>query len=346
MDNPRWSERMPQGWHRKVSPRAVQLMHEIGALMDASGGAAIAPIEQLAADLHCGRRAVERALAELDRFIARQQPYPGGPNQYVIREPKPTRKITPQTETPPMPQQTPPAGEGPIIHVTSKSTQLASTTTYDASPSHSPSYRVSPSGSHLHRANHHHPADVTHPATAPTPTRGGGGGNGGGDEERKKLAAELVAAGISAEQAPRLILKHGAETCARNLALWRTQRNVGPGKLVRMIEADAAALTKQARGMKAKAQQERRAVPPSVAALESTAPVTVGTAVIEKQQEKGAAMVAEMTDAALSTLADEIIAATGNKLRRSTLIKRRPEIRTDPAWLCAIAVHGQPTPTH
>ena len=357
-----WATRMPQGWHRKMSPRAVQVMIELGAMLDASGGQVIAPIERMAKDLDCSRRTIEHALDELDRFVARSQPYPGGPNLYAMREPKTPR--APRPETPSenaapsegendehsQPKESAMAVQGPIIHVTSKSSHGTQTL---AAPAKSP-LTLPPSpdlGSKTHhpRPHHHQPRETTtHPANSTRDAASGGGGvshvESGGDEEREQVIADLITLGkITALQAPRLVLKHGADACRRNLALWRTQRNVGAGVLVRMIEHDAAKLTAKAQGIKRRAAEERARNKATPEAAPTPPPPSVPTV---NQAERGREIVAALTDAQLSKLADEVLRATPAEIRRRALAKKRAGIRSDSMWLASIAMHVASTPTN
>jgi hypothetical protein len=159
----------------------------------------------------------------------------------------------------------------------------------------------------------------------------------GGDEEREELIADLITVGkISATQAPRLVMKHGADRCRRNLALWRTQRNVGPGILVRMIENDAAGLTSKARDIKRRKAEERAR---AVASAEPPPPAPAPSAPQINQAERGRQIVAALTDSALDKLAEEVLRATPAEIRRRSLTRKRAHIRTDSMWLASIAMH-------
>lgn len=366
----RWVDSLPVDWHRKLSPRAVQVMHEIGELIDGSDGQAIATIAELAKNLKCGRRAVERAMVELDRFVERDQPYPGGPNAYRIKQPRSRRSAAGPKETPndasdssdqKRPQETAMSAQRPIIHVMSSTTHHASNGTDDASsPPSPPPLKPSDSSpnSSVELTHHHQPrthAKGTRPGGNHAGKRGGGGAiaSGGAEEadERAALIVDLITlAKISADQAPRLVMKHGADCCRRNLALWLTHRNVGPGKLVTMIVADAAALTAKAKAIKQRTAAEHARQRPTGRQIIERAAASAGndasgTDEATDHTAQGRRIVASLSDAELRALTAQIIESTGSAVRRRLLERRRESARTEPVWLASIALHTTTTPT-
>lgn len=271
---------LPSHWWRSIPGTAVQVMLEIGAMIDNAGGESPVNIAEVASrligegdDAGISRRTVERSRDVLVKAgyirmipggVGKANHYAWGVNRPKERE---IRRSAPQKQTP-----TPESGESPhfsgrrnvreymlchICRTAHKPGEVCdlrrdSDTLRDLNPSSlSP---LSPKNSQ--EIQHQHRVDASQNGHANAGSGDGGvvalvsGGEVVGrdaaplapawTDTEDAALALLIEAGVTATFARSAVVHYGADRCRRNYAAWRKMKNVQPGLLRLMIERDDA----------------------------------------------------------------------------------------------------------